>query len=398
MSEVRAAARAARNRREAFIDLPLLVFAPGAGSQRRAPAPWIRFQPLGRVTQVTRNTLLTGLPACRGTPRTRGIGDKHGVQAPLAGISPARVDHGRDCRTDRLAGWAASAATPATTSAGYANAAGSFIITLRPGVDPGTAAGDLARSKGAAVGHVYRHALRGYAARLHLRAPRGGVRRPARRDGRRRPQVRITAQTCRPASTASRRRVARPRRATGAARSTSTSPSSTPASTATHRDLNVVGGVNCSTGNAPTATATATARTSPAPSAPRTTAIGVVGVAPGARLWAVRVLNATAAASGRSIICGIDWVTAHAEHDRGRQHEPRRRRRRRRVVHRRRPAPGHLPLGRRRRHVRRSPPATRPPTPRASSRRRTTRSSPSRRSPTSTASPAGGAADLPPRH
>ena len=52
---------------------------------------------------------------------------------------------------------------------------------------------------------------------------------------------------------------------------------------------------------------------------------GVVGVAPGARLWAVRVLNNTGSGSYlRQSICGIDWVTAHAGDDRGRQHEPRR--------------------------------------------------------------------------
>ena len=41
--------------------------------------------------------------------------------------------------------------------------------------------------------------------------------------------------------------------------------------------------------------------------------IGVVGVAPGARLWAVRVLDAGGGGSWSSIICGIDWVTARAD-------------------------------------------------------------------------------------
>ena len=39
---------------------------------------------------------------------------------------------------------------------------------------------------------------------------------------------------------------------------------------------------------------------------------GVVGVAPGARLWAVRVLNASGTGSFSQIICGVDFVTAHA--------------------------------------------------------------------------------------
>jgi subtilisin family serine protease len=41
--------------------------------------------------------------------------------------------------------------------------------------------------------------------------------------------------------------------------------------------------------------------------------IGVVGVAPGARLWPVRVLNSVASGTYSSQICGIDYVTAHAD-------------------------------------------------------------------------------------
>ena len=39
---------------------------------------------------------------------------------------------------------------------------------------------------------------------------------------------------------------------------------------------------------------------------------GVVGVAPGARVWPIRVLNNSGSGSFSSIICGIDYVTAHA--------------------------------------------------------------------------------------
>jgi subtilisin len=40
---------------------------------------------------------------------------------------------------------------------------------------------------------------------------------------------------------------------------------------------------------------------------------GVVGVAPGARLYAVRVLNNTGSGTWASVICGVDWVTARAD-------------------------------------------------------------------------------------
>ncbi len=40
--------------------------------------------------------------------------------------------------------------------------------------------------------------------------------------------------------------------------------------------------------------------------------IGVVGVAPGARLWPVKVLNRRGSGSWSVVIAGIDWVAAHA--------------------------------------------------------------------------------------
>ena len=210
------------------------------------------------------------------------------------------------------AGWAASAATPATTSAGYANAAGSFIITLRPGVDPGTAAGDLARSKGAAVGHVYRHALRGFSARLTPAAlkavsndPRVATVVP---DG----QVRITAQTV-PAGIA-RIGGTESSAASGDGRG-SVDVDIAVIDTgidAKHRDLNVVGGVNCVTGNLTYNDLNGHGTHVAGTAAAKDDKIGVVGVAPGARLWAVRVLDSNGNGLFSSIICGIDWVTAHA--------------------------------------------------------------------------------------
>lgn len=41
--------------------------------------------------------------------------------------------------------------------------------------------------------------------------------------------------------------------------------------------------------------------------------IGVVGVAPGARLWAVRVLDSTGSGTMSGVIAGVDWVTANAK-------------------------------------------------------------------------------------
>jgi subtilisin len=84
----------------------------------------------------------------------------------------------------------------------------------------------------------------------------------------------------------------------------------------THPDLNVVGGVNClgsdpyhdktigdEFGHGTHVAGTAGAKDN---------GTGVLGVAPGVRLWSVRVLNKHGGGSASTQLCGIDWVTANA--------------------------------------------------------------------------------------
>lgn len=80
-----------------------------------------------------------------------------------------------------------------------------------------------------------------------------------------------------------------------------------------HRDLNVIGGVNCIQGNNSFLDLNGHGTHVAGTAAAKDNSTGVVGVAPGARLWAVRVLDAGGAGSWSSIICGIDWVTARAD-------------------------------------------------------------------------------------
>lgn len=80
---------------------------------------------------------------------------------------------------------------------------------------------------------------------------------------------------------------------------------------ANHGDLRISGGVNCVGGSGygdDHGHGTHVAGTIAAID----NGAGVVGVAPGARIWSVKVLNANGSGSGSSILCGIDWVTARA--------------------------------------------------------------------------------------
>ena len=86
-----------------------------------------------------------------------------------------------------------------------------------------------------------------------------------------------------------------------------------------HPDLNVAGGIDCSSlfagffgctsdGDDDHFHGTHVAGTIGA----LDNGIGVVGVAPGARIWAVKVLNAQGSGYSSSVIAGIDWVAARA--------------------------------------------------------------------------------------
>jgi subtilisin len=78
-----------------------------------------------------------------------------------------------------------------------------------------------------------------------------------------------------------------------------------------HPDLTVAGGVNCSTGasfNDGNGHGTHVAGTIGAID----NDTGVVGVAPGVRIYSVRVLNNAGSGSWSSVACGIDWVTKNA--------------------------------------------------------------------------------------
>jgi subtilisin len=75
-----------------------------------------------------------------------------------------------------------------------------------------------------------------------------------------------------------------------------------------HPDLNIAGGVSCLGQSSidDNGHGTHTAGTIGA----MDNAIGVVGVAPGARLWAVKVLDARGEGYWSSVICGLEWVYA----------------------------------------------------------------------------------------
>jgi subtilisin len=86
-----------------------------------------------------------------------------------------------------------------------------------------------------------------------------------------------------------------------------------------HPELNVVGGINCASGSPFRASCSGNGDDDhyhgthvAGTIAAIDDGSGVVGVAPGARLWAVKVLNSQGSGYTSWIVAGIDWVTARA--------------------------------------------------------------------------------------
>jgi subtilisin family serine protease len=191
-----------------------------------------------------------------------------------------------------------------------------YIVVLEDSATAGTVVAEH-EELGAVVGQVYRSALNGYSARLLpatlalVKADPRVERVVADREG-----VATLAQTL-PTGV---NRIDADLGSQAAGDGTGTAPGDvaimdTGVET-THPDLNVAGGVNCvgsygghngtigdENGHGTHVAGIVGAKDDE---------VGTVGVAPGVRLWSVRVLNALGSGSTSTQLCGIDWVTANA--------------------------------------------------------------------------------------
>ncbi len=193
-----------------------------------------------------------------------------------------------------------------------------YIVVLKDDVseDPATVAGELARTLGVEfeVTHTYKNALKGFAVRVP-----SGLNLPAVLSDSR---IEFVAQDRAVEATAqleptSIDRVEADQSRTKAGDgngSVNADIAIIDTGISKHSDLNRSGGYNCvgrdkrdySDGDGHGTHVAGSA-------AAKDNNTGVVGVAPGARLWAVRVLNDSGSGSFSSVICGIDWVTGKAD-------------------------------------------------------------------------------------
>ncbi len=217
-----------------------------------------------------------------------------------------------------VVGVLAAAFAPAARAG--SDARGQYIVVLDPAVaDPGSLASEHERSHGAEISHVYRFALKGYAASMTERA----AQQVALDD---RVQL-VELDRAVQATGHSATNLGKP--PTGVHRAYAPHNAEVGIDgiddqrvdvdvaiidtgiDTSHADLNLAGGKNCQNGPSyddGNGHGTHVAGTA----AGLDNGNGVVGMAPGARLWAVRVLDNSGSGSWSTVICGIDWVTANA--------------------------------------------------------------------------------------
>jgi subtilisin len=198
------------------------------------------------------------------------------------------------------------AVVPAATSSQASDGAGRYIVVLSDAVaDPGAVAASLAQAYGVQVGHVYRSAIKGYSAIV-----------PAGRVAALRADPRVRFVTLDGDVQAFDQTVG-----TGVSRIKAVGKANKGAGVnvavidtgidTTHPDLaaNIAGWTNCSD-KGPRNYGDSNGHGTHVAGiiAALDNGIGVVGVAPGAKLWSVRVLDATGSGSFSDVVCGIDFV------------------------------------------------------------------------------------------
>jgi subtilisin len=227
-------------------------------------------------------------------------------------------------RGGRLLAFAAAALTPLALLAAPASAAppagvpaatpdsvpGAWIVTLAPGASADSVSAEHSRRFEARIDRVYRHAVNGYAARMPDAVAARLAQDPRVASVERDTVVTIDAQTTPTGIDRIDAELSSSVSGNGAG-AVNVDVAVIDTGISAHADLNVVGGVNCSTGSS-YADGNGHGSHVAGTIGAKDNTVGVVGVAPGARLWAVRVLNNQGSGTRSGIICGIDWVTARA--------------------------------------------------------------------------------------
>ena len=205
---------------------------------------------------------------------------------------------------------------------GTANAEGRerYIVVLKSGVDASQAASEHRNSHGAEIGFVYQNALSGYSASIAPQAAERLANDPRVAYVEKDLEQHAFAQTMPTGVDRIDGELSATAKINGLDERVDVDIAILDSGVdLTHPDLNVVDSTNCSGGSPTKSSCTGTGNDDNGHgshvagiAAALDNGIGTVGVAPGARIHAVKVLNSRGSGYLSWIIAGIDWVSARA--------------------------------------------------------------------------------------
>ena len=221
------------------------------------------------------------------------------------------------------------AATPAPTGSSAAKPAaavndgkpqaasdptGRWIVVLKSGTDPDVASERQGKRLGFASDRTFKHALRGYSAKLDRAQVQALSNDPSVEMIVADEPIELQAQTIPTGISRSGVRSSSVAKVDGVDQRVDADVAIVDTGIAVKSDLNVVGGYNCSTSNRALwrdvqGHGTHVAGTVGAID----NGSGVVGVAPGVRLWAVKILDDTGSGLLSWYVCGLDWIAAQRD-------------------------------------------------------------------------------------
>jgi subtilisin family serine protease len=231
--------------------------------------------------------------------------------APTAEPSPSAAPSGEPAASSSTTPTPAAGrpATPAASKDGRPDAKGRYIVMLRRGADTAAVLTRHRQHEGTRADRRYKAAFRGFSAHLDARQRRALLADPNVVAIVPDEVVELAAQVNPTGISRVNARKSSVANINGVDDRVDADIAIVDTGVGPHPDLNVVGGYNCSTS---TTTAwrdghghgTHVAGTAAA----LDNTIGVVGVAPGARIWSVRILNSSGAGLLSWYVCGLDWI------------------------------------------------------------------------------------------
>src|SRR4051812_6411286 len=205
-------------------------------------------------------------------------------------------------------------ATPDSTPAGTLDATGRYIVVLRDGTDTAAVVDKVRKRDGVKADRTFGKTIRGFSAKLDKQQKRDLLADPNVAALVPDEVIHLTAQSVPTGVSRVGGRQNTIAAIDGSDRRVDADVAIVDTGIGSHPDLNVAGGYNCSSSDRTAWRDKNNHGTHVAGTvAALDNGIGVVGIAPGARVWGVKILNDDGFGYISWYICGLDWILAQRD-------------------------------------------------------------------------------------